>query len=156
VPPRPDWRALAEEGQFERAYHGLSRRPLSEVSDEPGELLILADVARLSHHPAQAVPPLRKVVDAHPDDPRAPLAAFTMGRVLLDDLGQPKQAAAAFSRLQGLDPGGPMAEDALAREVEAWSRAGDVAQARRRAEDYLMRSPAGRRLRSVRRYGGLD
>lgn len=153
---QPGWRALAEEGHFERAYLALEHRPLSEVSDEPGELLIVADVARLSRHPARAVPPLRKIVDAHPDDPRAPLAAFTLGRVLLDDLGRPQLAAEAFARAQRLDPRGPMAEDALAREVEAWSRVGDLARARTRAEEYAGGYPNGRRLRSVRRYGGLD
>ncbi len=154
-----DWKELAQEGRFEQAYGTLGTLapgPLSEISDEPGDLLILADVARLSHHPAQAVSPLRKVVREHPGDPRAPLAAFTLGRVLLDELGRPEEAAEAFQQAQALDPAGPMAQDALAREVEAWSRAGDVGRARERAEVYVQRYPDGRRMRTVRRYGGLE
>jgi transmembrane sensor len=115
-----------------------------------------ASVARLSHHPAEAVPPLRRIVVNHDDDRRAPLAAFTLGRVLLEELGQPTEAADAFAKTGELAPDGALAEDALAREVEAWSRAGDLARARARADEYVRRYPAGRRLRSVRRFGGLE
>ena len=62
---------------------------------------------------------LRKLLREHPDDPRAPLAAFTLGRLLLMELGRPAEAAAAFAQARRLSPTGPFAEDALAREVEA-------------------------------------
>ena len=122
------------------------------AADNPRDLLLAADVARLSHHSGQAVTPLRRLLASFPGDPRAPLAAFTLGRVLLDELGRPREAAEAFARARS----GAMAEDALAREVEAWSRAGDSATARTRAELYLQLYPKGRRDRSVRRYGGLE
>lgn len=150
------WKALAHEGQFELAYEAAERSRQAEVVDEPADLLLLADVARLSRHPQEAVEPLTKLLRSHGDDPRAPLAAFTLGRVQLDDLGRPRAAAESFRRAQELAPEGPMAQDALAREVEAWSRAGEGQRARARAEEYLRRYPDGRRLRSVRRYGALD
>ena len=50
----------------------------------------------------------------------------------------------------------PLAEDALAREVEAWNAAGDGALARRRAELYRQTYPNGARLKTVLRLGGLD
>jgi len=50
-------------------------------------------------------------------------AAFTLGRVLLDELGRPSEAVDAFPLARS--SGGPLAEDALAREVEALSRAGE-------------------------------
>jgi transmembrane sensor len=53
-------------------------------------------------------------------------------------------------------PDGPFAEDALAREVEAWSRAGETAQAHARAQDYLRLYPRGARVDAVRKLGGLD
>ncbi|HNF98185.1 MAG TPA: tetratricopeptide repeat protein, partial [Pseudomonadota bacterium] len=112
--------------------------------------------ARLSHHPADAVAPLSRLLREHATDPRAPLAAFTLGRVLLDELGRPREAAQSFLRVQELDPDGPLSQDALAREVEAWSRAGEQGVAHSRAEEYVRRYPTGRRLRSVRRYGDLD
>jgi len=148
------WKLLAEEGDFDRAYEQLPRS--SELRDSPDDLLSAADVARLSHHPADAVEPLRRVIREHARDPRAPLAGFTLGRILLEQLGRPGEAAEAFAGMQTLAPDGPLVPDALAREVEAWSRAGDPEHARIRAEDYLRRFPDGNRVRSVRRYGGLD
>jgi transmembrane sensor len=97
---------------------------------------------------------LRKIVQEHRSDPRAPLAAFTLGRLLLMELGQPRQAAAAFGDARALAPAGPFAEDALAREVEAWAKAGDSAKARARADDYLRSYPTGRRASAVRTFGG--
>jgi transmembrane sensor len=102
------------------------------------------------------VEPLERAFSLHAADPRAPLAAFTLGRVLLDDLGRPREAADAFARARTVSPSGPMAQDSLAREVEAWSRAGETAIARERAAEYVRLYPDGRRLRSVLRYGGLE
>ena len=149
------WKRLAEAGDFTGAYDEL-RKSKAPVRDEPAELLLSADVSRLSHHPAEAVPPLQQVLARHASDPRAPLAAFTLGRVLLDELGQPAQAADAFARARAIAPSGPLADDALAREVEARSRAGDTARARTLAEEYLRKLPNGPRARLVRHHGGLE
>jgi transmembrane sensor len=154
APRRPSWRELAADGDYDRAHAALANdpRPPADVT----QLLLAADVARLSHHPAEALAPLHRILDEHAADPRAQLAAFTLGRVLLDELGRPSEAAAAFVRAEALAPGGPLSEDAVAREIEAWSRAGETTRARARAEDYLRRFPDGRRARSVRRFGGLE
>jgi transmembrane sensor len=151
-----DWRTLAREQDYDRAFVAMNLGGTTSTRDEPDDLMLAADVARLSRHAAKAVAPLRKLMANHPGDPRAPLAAFTLGRVYLDQLGQPREAAAAFARAQALDPGGQLAEDGLAREVEAWSRAGEPQRAQERANAYLKRYPAGRRATAVRRNGGLD
>ena len=148
-----DWRALARGGAFERAWARLDAG--APVGDEPNELLLASDAARLSGHPADAATYLRRLLAAYPGDPRAPLAAFTLGRVLLDELGRPRDAALAFVRARELDEGGPLAEDALGREVEAWARAGDAGLARAAAERYLARYPDGARAAFVRRHGGI-
>ena len=61
-------------------------------------------------------------LEIHPDDARAPLAAFTLGRVHLEDLGAPRDAALAFARARTL-----VTRRLLARrtgELEAlWRRA---------------------------------
>jgi transmembrane sensor len=152
--PRAKWKTLADDGDFDAAY--VEMRRSGALRDQPEELLVAADVARLSHHPSEAVAPLERLVRDHARDPRAPLAAFTLGRVLLEDLGRPHEAADAFVAVSRLAPDGPLAPDALAREVEAWSRAGETGRARARAEEYLRRFPAGSRVRSVHRYGGLE
>ena len=147
-----DWRALARDGELAAAYNLLRK---SKVGDDVADLLLAADVYRMSGHPAHSVRHLEQVVDLHPADARASLAAFTLGRVLLDDLGRPAAAAQAFSRARSFAPDGALAEDALAREVEAWSKAGKAGRARARAEQYLERYPRGHRLRAVKQYGHL-
>jgi transmembrane sensor len=152
--PTGEWRRLAESGDFEAAYAALGGRfgSLHGASD----LLMAADIARLAHHPDRAVGLLRRVLSAHRSDPRAPLAAFTLGRVLLEELGRPQEAAPVFATARSLATHGPLAEDALAREVEAWSRAGELPVARERATEYVKKYPSGRRSRAVRRHGGLE
>ena len=154
APKAASWRTLAQEGEFDKAWSAMQADGPGAVRDDAADLMLAADVARMSKHSDQAVAPLRKLLNSHPGDPRAALAAFTLGRVLLDELGRPREAAEAFARARAM--GGAMAQDALAREVEAWSRAGDPATARARAEEYVRTYPGGRRERSVRKYGGLE
>ncbi len=99
---------------------------------------------------------LREIVDRYPRDPHAPMAAFTEGRLLLEALAHPRQAAAAFERARALAKGGPLAEDALAREVEALHAAGDTVAAHDRAVRYRELYPRGPRLGTVTRFGGLQ
>jgi transmembrane sensor len=152
--PVPAWRRLVENGQYGEAYDSLRRAGSASVRDETEDLLLAADAARLSGHPSDAVPYLEQVLSAHRNDPRVRLAAFTLGRVLLDELGRPAEAAEAFARAR--EAGSPLAEDALAREVEAYSRAGDTVRARGLAQEYQAHYPNGRRARAVAKFGGLE
>jgi len=146
------WKQLAQAGEFERAWEELQKA--TPPRDEPAELLLAADVARLSRHPDQALAPLMRIIEQHRADPRAPLAAFTLGRVLLDDLGRPREAAAAFERVRALAPDMPLAEDAFARQIEALFRA-QSPEARPLAEAFQLKYPTSARLRAVRHFGGL-
>ena len=119
-------------------------------------LMRSADAARRAGHPAQALPYLRRLLRDHPADARAPLAAFTLGRILLAELDRPAEAADAFALSRRLAPGGPMASHALAREVEAAARSGDAARARRLAETYVANYPAGPHLAAVKGHGGIE
>jgi transmembrane sensor len=150
------WRDLAQDGEYGRAYARLIQDGPGTVNDEPGDLLLAADVARLGGHPEAAVQNLNRVVTAHASDSRAPLAAFTLGRTLLDQLGRPREAALAFASARKLDPHGALAQDALAREVESWSRAGETGTAHDRAVEYVAQYPKGRRLSAVKRLGGIE
>jgi transmembrane sensor len=151
--PRAAWRSLSQSGDYEGAYRLLQE---SSVEDDSGALLDAADAARLSGHPEAALRYLREVLDHHRDSPVSPLAAFTMGRILLERLGQPTEAAEAFALARRLAPQGSLAQDALAREVEAWSKAGHPDEAYQRARQYVTSYPQGRRLRAVQLYGGLS
>jgi transmembrane sensor len=150
---RAAWRSLSQSGDYEGAYRLLQQSTVED--DDTGALLDAADAARLSGHPQAAVTYLRKVLDQHRESPVSPLAAFTLGRVLLERLGQPSEAADAFAMARQLAPNGSLAQDALAREVEAWSKAGRPEDAYRRAREYVDTYPKGRRLRAVQLYGGL-
>jgi transmembrane sensor len=133
--------------------------PASSVSpkaESAEDLLQAADGKRLAGHPEQGAELLRRILREHHEDPRAPLAAFTLGRVLLMELGRPREAAAAFAEVRRLSPGGAFAEDALAREVEAWSQAGQTELAQARAREYLRLYPGGHRAKAVRSLSGME
>jgi transmembrane sensor len=153
APSRPRAPELAPAGTGVPAAGGAIQAP---ARDRASEAFELADAARRENRPRDAIAPLRSIVERFPADPRAPLAAFTLGRVLLDDLGKPADAAAAFAEARTLAPAGPLAEDALAREVESWAAAGDAVRARAAAEKYGKLYPGGRRARFVRQLGGLE
>ena len=70
------WRPLAERGQYEEAQKALRKAGPSAVRDDTADLLLAADAARLSGHPAEAVPYLERVLRGHTHDPRAGLAAI--------------------------------------------------------------------------------
>lgn len=145
------WRKLAKRGNYNDAYKALAPTVSKSVRDEPSDLMLAADVARLSRHPGEATRFLARVSDGFPRDKRAPLAAFTLGRVLLEDLGQPGRAADAFRRAQQLAPKGPLASDALAREVDAAQRAGQADRAKQLAARYVELYPAGPQAARLRK-----
>jgi transmembrane sensor len=114
--------------------------------EDPAALLLAADLARREHNPQAAVASLRRLVEKYPKDPRAPSAAFTLGWVLLTDLGRPREAAAAFEEAARHASRGMLAEDATARVAEAWQRAGDSHRAAEAARRYQRLYPTGRHL----------
>jgi transmembrane sensor len=153
--PSTDWRELARAGKHRRAYELLAPTGFREVRDDAGDLLLGSDVARLSRHPAESVTLLRKLIARHERDPRAPSAAFTLGWLLMNELGRPREAAAAFAKAEALAPRGNLAEDAVARSVEAWHRAGEEARAKAEVERYGKLYPQGRHRAMLQRLIGM-
>jgi transmembrane sensor len=146
------WHDLARGGDYDGAYRQLG--PSGVAAEASGasvdDLLALADIARLSAHPADAVDPLSRVLDRHGGDPRAPLAAFTLGRIELDTLGQPAAAATAFQRAIRLGLPEGLTEDAYARLVEANAKAGEPEAARAARDEYERKYPHGSRSSTMR------
>ncbi|HEV3189423.1 MAG TPA: FecR domain-containing protein [Polyangiaceae bacterium] len=122
--------------------------------DAVAHLLGVADRARLGGHANDAIAPLGRIVSEHPDDPRAALASFMLGRVELDTLGDPAKAARAFGQAIALGLSRGLLEDAYARLVEARARAGDAEGAHRAAADYAARFPHSARSAAVARWAG--
>jgi transmembrane sensor len=143
----PRWKRLAERGDWGRAWDVLRE---SELRDEPGELVLAAEVARRSGHPQDALLPLKLVLDQHASDARAAHAALLLGRVLMEDLSRPRDAALAFAQVRTLAGHAALDEDALAHEAEAWWRAGDIPHATACAREYLRLWPDGAQLGAVR------
>jgi len=152
--PSAEWRRLAHDGGYREAYELIVAAP-SVVRDDVDDLLLAADTARLSGHSARALPYLDRVVDQHAKDDRAPMAAFTRGRIYVE-LGRPGEAAEAFDRAIALGAAGSLHENALARAVEAYARAGNSDRAVTLARTYMARYPDGRWLAAVKAHAGLD
>jgi transmembrane sensor len=153
--PTASWQSLAGRGDYEGAYSAIGAQGIARATSRASvdELLALADVARLSGHPADAVAPLQRiVVEGGPRDTRAPLAAFTLGRIELDTLGHPARAADAFARAIDLGLPGGLAEDGYARLVEARVKAGDREGARAAFDAYGRAFPQGARSTTMRRW----
>ncbi len=150
------WMALAESGEYEEAARLLEADDRAIESASLDVLLLASDTMRLTGQPDRALDYLDRAAVLAESDARAPLVAFTRGRLLLTALSRPYDAAEAFARARALAPRGSLAMDALAREVEARAQAGDAVAARARAEEYVARYPNGLRLAAVRRWGGLD
>lgn len=152
--PPPAWVAHAERGEYEEAARLLDAAGALETRDLD-VLLLAADTMRLTGQPERALGYLDRAAALAQNDPRAPLVAFTRGRLLLTALSRPSEAAGAFAQARALAADRSLAMDAAAREVEALARAGDAEAARARAEEYVARYPNGLRVDAVRRWGGL-
>lgn len=145
------WRDLAGRGRHQDAYAALGSDGLRRESGRLGvaDLLALADVARLSGHPAEAVMPLERILGEFSSDAQAPLAAFALGRLELDSLGHAQAAVAAFRKALALGISSSLREDVRARLVEAYVRGGDRDAAQRAADAYAREFPSGRHARAI-------
>ena len=145
------WRDLARRGRHEDAYAALGPEGLRHESKRLGvnDLLALADVARLSGHPAEAVMPLERILGDFANAAQAPLAAFALGRLEMDSLGHAQAAASAFRKALALGIPRSLREDVRARLVEAYARSGDGRAAQRAADAYLDEFPKGRHVQAI-------
>jgi transmembrane sensor len=148
------YRSHVASRNYREAYAVLARNP-ALAGDTVKDLLVAADVARLSNHPAEAVPYLQRILRDHARDERAPMAAFTLGRTL-SGLGRTREAMNLFARVRSQWPASPLAEDALLRQAEAAEKLGDRASLARIAAQYDRDYPNGRRRAEVRRYAQLE
>lgn len=88
------------------------------------ELFLLADLARVTGRPVEALAALARVGELHPGAPWGGLAAFTAGKLKLEATGDAQGAASAFSRALELGLPEALAAQAVARREEALRRAG--------------------------------
>lgn len=155
APPVGDrWQDTVARGDYDVAYEALGAAGIARESDRsrtPDELLALADVARLSGHPADAIAPLERLLELHGTSPRAAVGAVTLGRIELD-LGRPARAASALQRAVTLGVPDGLKEDVYVRLVEAYAKSNQRMQAQKTGEMYRQSFPAGRRRNEVEQW----
>ena len=106
------------------------------------ELWADAEAARTSRRYQDEARALDQLRLRHRSDARAGLAAFELGRLRQDTLGDPSGAAEAFADAVVLAPGGPFREDAEARRVEALETAGQRRACAEARTAFLARYPS--------------
>ncbi|MES1205696.1 MAG: FecR domain-containing protein [Pseudomonadota bacterium] len=97
----------------------------------------------------QAARTYRQLLEAHPRDPRAGLAAFELGRLLMDHLGDRPGAVKALEQAVALAPDAELREDALARLVGASAATQDPDRCASARARYLAEYPSGVHRRTV-------
>jgi len=112
------WRTLADRGAYDDAYAAVQRRGFRRSvigAPDVETLFALADTARLSGHPAEALEPLRRIVEHHASDRRAGVAAFTLARLELESFGRRGESRRWLERALELGLGGSLREAAERR-----------------------------------------
>ncbi len=125
------------------------RAPAPQDARDARQLFDEAQRARTSGHPDDAARAFDRLRRAFPHDARAALAAFELGRLRLDILGDPRGAEEALRDALALGPSSPFREDAEARHVEALGRMGDSSGCDLARDAYLARWPRGTYRRAV-------
>jgi TolA-binding protein len=115
-------------------------------------LLALADQARAAARPEDAELALQRLLQRHPRDASAPLAALALGRIQQEQLHRP--AAAAKTLRAALAAGVPLAlrEDAEMQLLRAYVAADARASAAETAARYLKQYPNGRYVGEAKRW----
>lgn len=139
---RPSWRQLAAKQDYAAALAAAERMgfdaELKRASAE--DLLSLGDVARLAGNSARA---LQAYLAARQRGPAGNRSAFAIGLVQFDQRHAYGDAARWFSTYLREHPGGPLAEQAAGRLMDAAEKAGDRSTARATANHYLAEHPHG-------------
>jgi TolA-binding protein len=143
--PAPDWRELAHAERHEEALLAAVTADYDAILEKAsaGELLLLADSARMAGAPYRARAALRALRARFPHSAQAATARFGLGRLAFDAAHDLGQAALDFQAYLDEAPSGPLAREAAGRLLEARARLGDRAAATDAARAYLQRFPGG-------------
>jgi TolA-binding protein len=113
------------------------------------ELFEKGNIARQAGDAAGAASAYADLLRHHPSDARAGLAAFELGRLKMDQLGDTRGAIVNLQRAASAS--GAFREDALARLVRAHDTMGDTARCARAKDSYLTSYPSGVHAGAVRK-----
>jgi TolA-binding protein len=132
------------------ASSGASAAAVASVPpDEAKALFNRANSARQEGRPRDAAALYDELRRRFPEDPRAGLAAFELGRLRMDALGDVAGAAEALGAAVALGHEASFHEDAQARLVRALGAMGDRHRCREARRTYLERYPMGLHAKAV-------
>jgi TolA-binding protein len=114
------------------------------------ELFDLANLARRSGDLPAAARAYERLLSKYPNDARVGLAAFELGRLRLERLGNPSGAVSALERAMARAPNPGVREDAMARLVQAYGVLGDRSRCGRARDKYLAEYPTGVHANAVK------
>ena len=134
---------IDENERTARRHRRERRHRRREAASDAEELFDHANLARRAGRLEDAADLYDDLVDRYPQDRRASLAAFELGRLRMDSLRDVGGAVQALERALKLDSHGAFAEDALARLVLAEEERGDHRACNRARTRYLARYPEG-------------
>jgi TolA-binding protein len=117
--------------------------PSATVAPAARELFEKAGTSRRAGDAQGAARAYEELLRLHPGDARASLAAFELGRLRMDRLGDSAGAIAALERAVALNVGPTFREDALARLVSVYASQGNFAACGRARARYLASYPTG-------------
>ena len=149
------WKPLVAKGEHAAAYAELGANGVARATKAAAtvdDLLALADIARLSGHASEAVPPLERILTVHAGDARASLAALTLGRIELTSLSNPHGAIGPLRAALALGIPRDLEGDTHALLIEAFGRDGDAEGARAAFDVYVARHPTHPKRASVMRW----
>jgi hypothetical protein len=127
---------------------GASPQPTPSQSAEAAALFQRAQDARAAGRTDETARLLNEFLRRFPNDARAGLAAFELGRIRLDS-GDAKGAVDAFDQAGGA--GNSFQEQVEARRVQALEQSGNIAACRAARTNFLRRFPSGSFAPIVRR-----
>jgi len=132
--------------------NSLSRKapPATEPAQKAAalELFSAARSKKNSGDPRGAAADYQRFLGQFSTHPRAAVAALELGRIKMDQLGDPKGAIAPLKQALRMGAGG-LGDDALARLTQAQARSGQLAGCRSSKEQYLRRYPNGVHLGQI-------
>ncbi len=137
----PEGFDASAEGTTDDAAARVRRATRAAATPDARALFEQAREARQAGSIAEAARLYSELLGEHDDDPRADVAAFELGRLRMDHLGDPRGALRALDR--ALAGGGAFREDAMARRAVLLDRLGRDAECRSARDAYLAAFGAG-------------
>ncbi len=150
--PRPGWGARVAAGDYAAVLDAADARGVETTLAEASlaDLVALGDAARYKGRTELARRALVAQRARFRGSSAATAAAFLLGRLSEDSLGQGAAAIVYYDQYLAESPAGAFAAEALGRKMIALKRSGGVEAAAPSATDYLARFPGGPYAASAR------